>query len=558
MGNLNIILAQNREQIKITEKLIREVEARGSNRTSADQSIKSSIEPIDGFIEKNNTILQTLKSEIEKAKNRSAEIIQHQEQAAEAEKKAKRKPLKFMTDGTDSDVYGIPESFGKLVIVVGRRAVITQELINILRVAKASEKLSPSIWNGSRLRWLRPLLFPNVKEVVPTGWVEDDFPGLVRPCENLDPRIPGDHDADGHRMPVDSNEQIGIVLSRIGDLEDDDRREILQRCYGLEDTEVENILDENEHCLIRIYLGRSSEDEELDDARDSDSDVIMEDNVGEAAINTFHNVNLPGYLDLIIDACEGIKERHALKALAREIAFGYALLHWGARLDGRGIEFLLGSSPTGFGKRLYILDFKDCRTIGELTARCVLDQLVPAALGNDPYIPRATTWDNTKEQTWCKRSRKYVFTYRSHQAYAWRAFERYYLQASAKICKASEGDFDPCLPGLFIRELKMGFFEQDAERYADGVSDRHLASEDGPHHQTEGYYAESEQGESSSQEDPEYDGDDEDDQSQDDRESFDDDQYGDDGYDSDAMDIDDSSEGEEDSDEDDDYFDDAD
>ncbi|KAG6361713.1 hypothetical protein INS49_009941 [Diaporthe citri] len=364
-------------------------------------------------------------------------------------------------------------------------------------------------------------------------------------------------------MPVDSNEHIGIVLSRIRNLEDDDRREILQRCYGLEDTEVENVLDANEHCLIRIYLGRSSDDDELDYARDSVSDSIMEDATEEAAITIFDNVNLSGYLDHIINAREGIEAKHALKAFAREIAFGYALLHWGARLDGRGVKFLLGSSPTGVGKRLYMLDFKDCRPIGELTARCVLDQLIPAAFENDPYIPRATTWGDINEKVWCMRSRKRVFTYRSHQACAWKAFMGYYLQASAKIWEASDRDFDPCLPGIFIKELKMGFFEQDAERYVDGVSDRHLASEDGTHHQTEGYSAESEQGESGSEQDPEYYDDDEDDLSQDDqsqldRESFDNDQYGDDGYDSDAMDIDDSSEGEEDSDEDDDDYDDVD
>lgn len=558
LGNLDNILAHNQRQNEINEKLIRDIAARGLGRTSAEQSIESSINEIDKLTEKDNRILKTLKYDIDRANKRSTEIIRHQEQAAEAEREAKKRPLKFMAGGTKSDVYAPPEAFGEYVLQYGPRADIEQKRHNILCVSQASEKFHHSIWNYPKLRWLRPLLFPNIKEVIPTGWVGDVATGLVRSCENLDPRIPESYDADGNRISVDSNEQIGLVLSRIGDLEDTDRRVVLRRCFGLSDAEVKKVLDANEHCLIRIYLGRSSDDEELDDYWDSVSDVIMEDAPEEAEFTLFDKPLLPAFLDDIMNACEGTTGRHALQAFAREIAFGYALLHWGARLDGRGIEFLLGSSPTGVGKRLYMLDLEDCRPIGELTPRCVLDQLVPAALENDPYIPRPTTCgsiDETElrlENGWYRE----VFTHRSHQVYAWKVFVYYYLQASARIWEASDRDFHSGLPELFIKELKTKFFEQDAEWYADGVSDRYFASEDGAHHQTESYYAESEQGESGSQEDPEYDGDDEDDQSQDDRESFDNDQYGDDGYDSDAMDIDDSSEGEEVSDEDDDDYDD--
>lgn len=543
MGNLDIILADYQKQKEINEKGIRDIAARGSGSTSADQSIESLISKMDELTERDNEILKILKSDIHRANKRTAEIIRHQEQAAEAEKKAKRRPLKFIVDGTKSTVYGIPESFGESVIEVGPLEDIKQERDNLLCVLQASEEFHHLIWDDPRPLWLRPLLLPNVKEVIPTGWVKDVATGLVRPCENLDPRIPESYDADGNRVPVDSNEQIGLVLSRIGDLGDTDRGVILRRCYGLKDAEVEKVLDENEHCLIRIYLGRSSDDDELDDCRDSVSDVIMEDPLEEDEFTLFHKPVLSGFLDRIINACGRTIARYALKELAREIAFGYALLHWGARLNGRGIIFLLGSSPTGVGKRLYMLNFKDCRPIGELTARCVLDQLVPAALENDPFIPRATTWDDSDEKEWCPRSRKLVYTYRSYQALAWQAFTGHYLEASAKIWEDSGRAFDPCLPGIFIKELKNRFFEQDAERYADGVS-------------TECHYAESDQGESGSREDPEYDAHDEDDQSQDD--PFDNDRHGDDGYDSDAMDIDDSSEGEDDSDEDDDDYDDVD
>ncbi|KAK7705847.1 hypothetical protein SLS64_007795 [Diaporthe eres] len=504
LGNLDIILADYQKQKEINEKVIRDIAARGSGRTSADQSIESLISEMDELTERDNEILKILKCDIHRANKRSAEIIRHQEQAAEAERKAKRRPLKFMVDGTKSTIYGLPESFGKYVMEVGRLKVIKQERDNTLCASQAYEKFGHLIWNDPRPLWLRPLLLPNVKEVIPTGWVKDVATGLVRPCEKLDPRIPESYDADGNRVPVDSNEQIGLVLSRIGDLGDTDRRAILGTCYGLKDAEVEKVLDENEHCLIRIYLGRSSDDDELDDCRDSVSDVIMEDPLEEDEFTLFDKPVLSGFLDRIINACGRTIARYAVNELAREIAFGHAILHWGARLDGRGIEFLLGSSPTGVGKRLYMLNFKDCRPIGDLTARCVLDQLVPAALDNDPFIPRATTWEDSDEKEWCPRSRKLVHTYRSYQALAWQAFTGHYLEASAKIWEGSGRAFDPCLPGNFIKELKNRFFEQDAERYADGVS-------------TECHYAES-----------------------------------------DAMDIDDSSEGEEDGDEDDDDYDDED
>lgn len=117
---------------------------------------------------------------------------------------------------------------------------------------------------------------------------------------------------------------------------------------------------------------------------------------------------------------------------------------------------------------------------------------------------------------------------------------------------AHGGSFDPRLPKLFIEELKRGFFEQDAERYADGVSDHHVAWEDVAHGQTEhSDEAEIEQGENTRQ-GHESDVDDEDGQSQVDRDLFGNDDYENDEYDSDAIDSGNSSEAEEDSDVDDD------
>lgn len=492
METLNKLLSQSRKGIDMMDKLTQKVAASGSCIISADQCMKPPIENINKLSEKNNIIWQTMRSEAQRTRETFTHFVQLQKNVADDEEsKAEKKPLRFIADGTKSTVYEIPESFGGLILKVGPWAAINQERLNILRLEQAYQKVNHLIWNGSKPSWLKPLLFPVVRDVVPTGWARSAFDGLVRHCKNLNPRIPEFYDADDDRMSVNYQDHVGIVLSRIGDLEDCDRRKVLQRCYGLEDPQLEAVLHDNDHCLIRIYLGRISDDAQWDDIEDSieDSieDVIMGDAENYASITSsddtyLSTLNLPGYLDHIIKAC---RARPPLESFAREIAFGYAMLHWGAGLDGRGIEFLLGLSPTGVGRRLYMLDFEDCCPIGELTARCVRDQLVPAALGNGPYIPRATSSGSSDEFVWKTKDgvRYKVFTRRSHEVFVWEVFKKHYLEASWKIWEARDRDFDPSLPEVFITELKKGFFKQNVERNADGVSDHNVASEDETHDQ---------------------------------------------------------------------------
>lgn len=468
------------------DKCTRKVAASGSCILSTDQSMKSPVENVDKLNKKNNIIWQTMRSEIERAQEEMTHIVQLQNNVADEGSKAEKKPFRFIAEGTKSTVYEIPESFGGLILKVGPWAAINQERLNILRLEQAYEKVNHLIWNGSQPKWLNPLLFPVVRDIVPTGWVRD-VEGLLRPCKSLDPRIPGFYDADGNRMSVDSQDHIGLVLSRIGDLADSDRREVLETCYSPKDPHLEEVSHDNDHCLIRIYLGRISDEDQRDDIKDSASDVIMGDAADDTSITSFallSTLNLPGYLDHIIKACGEHYARPPLESFAREIAFGYAMLHWGAGLDGRGIEFLLGMSPTGVGRRLYMLDFEDCCPIGELTARCVRDQLVPAALENDAYIPRATSSGSSDEfvvKEKRKRGRVYkvkVFTFRSHEVFVWKVFVKHYLEASWKIWEARGRDFDFGLPALFIIELKKGFFAQKVERNTNGVSNHNVASED--------------------------------------------------------------------------------
>lgn len=484
LETLNNLLSQSREYFEMMDKWTKKVAAGGSCIISPDQSMRSLIENIDKLSEKNNIIWQTMGSEVQRAREIITAIVQLQKNVADRQSKAENQPLRFIADGTKSTVYEIPESFGGLILKVGPWAAIDQERLNILRLKEAYENVNHLIWNGSKPSWLNPLLFPLVRDVVPTNWARSVFDGLVRPGKNLDSRIPEFYDADGDRMSVNFQDHVGIVLSHIGDLEDHDRREVLRTCYGLKDPNLEEVLHENDHCLIRIYLGRISDDDQSEVTKDCVSDNLTEDAADGASITPLSTLNLPGYLDHIIEACDARYARLPLESFAREIAFGYAMLHWGAGLDGKGIEFLMGMSPTGVGRRLYMLDFEDCCPIGELTARCVRDQLVPAALENDPYIPRATKLGSSKEFEKREiRGRDHeVFTLRSHEVFVWKVFVKHYLEASWKIWQARDRDFDFRLPGLFIEGLKQGF-AQNVERNADGVSDHNFASEDGAHDQ---------------------------------------------------------------------------
>lgn len=535
LENLNNLLANYQRQIGIYQKMIGDVAARGSDTIPADLSIKLSNSYIAELNAANSRLLETVNSAVHDANNRYTRIVQQQEKAAEAERKAKKSPLKFIAEGNKSTVYEIPESFGRLVLKVGPLAAIDRERLNILRLSQAY-RMHHAIWHGLEKGWLTPLLVPHVGGAAPAGWVRDVSTGLLKPSENLDPRIPGFHDAMGDRISVESDEQVGIVLSRIGDLKDIDRRAILRFSYEMEAAKLQEVLDENEHCLIRIYLGRQSHGDTVDDAASDDEPLST--------------LNLPGCLDHIFKACGGSKtaRRRVLSTCAREIAFGYALLHWGARLDGRGIEFLLGASPSGFGMRLYMLDYEDCRPISDMTAECVRDQLVPAALENDPYIPRPTVDRRHKHQLQEGYGEiRWIYDVTSAKAYVFEAFVTHYLEASEKIWAASARDFDPVLPTLFIRELVRASFGNDTETNADGHANQYVASEDGNDD-----YAESAQDASNSQEAPEHYDPNQNDQSEDNLELYEDDQHGHDGNGPDPIDSDDSSEDEEDSDEDDD------
>lgn len=151
------------------------------------------------------------------------------------------------------------------------------------------------------------------------------------------------------------------------------------RDQNLDATDLECLVNEpkNKHCLARVYLGQTIGPMNLD---------------ASAPLRNF-----PLYL--------GFMEELGIDtvALATEMGKAYAVLHWGAGVNGDDVEFVLGTStidaPRAFVEQpdfqhravgLYLLDFGQCETV-DLTQDCdVVYQAFKGAMvtgDNQRFIP---------------------------------------------------------------------------------------------------------------------------------------------------------------------------
>ena len=207
-------------------------------------------------------------------------------------------------------------------------------------------------------------------------------------------------------------------------------REALINLYFDDEVKQEAKLDEeNEPCLIRVYLG--------------------EDDTGIEIYDSLRN--FPMRLNMIenLDLDKTI--------LADEIAIALATIHWQAQIDAMDTEFVLGSArPTPLVKRrrtqhlpnnkkprdcndipftyrpihIWTLDFDKSHRI-ELTPADVKKYLVPAFLGNDPYYPRPDV-----------------------DAEMWIRFSETYLKASRLVLENRRVNEEIMgLPGLFLEKV---------------------------------------------------------------------------------------------------------
>ena len=187
--------------------------------------------------------------------------------------------------------------------------------------------------------------------------------------------------------------------------------------------------EENESCLMRVYLG---ENENATETYDSLRNFPMR-------LNMIKSLDL----DKII--------------LADEIAIALATIHWQAQIDAIDAEFVLGSArPTPLVKQrrsqhlsnnenphdcndisftyrpihIWTLDFDKSHRI-DLTPADVKKYLVPAFLGNDPYYPRPDV-----------------------DAEMWMRFSETYLKASRLVLENRRvSEHIMGLPGLFLEKV---------------------------------------------------------------------------------------------------------
>lgn len=193
----------------------------------------------------------------------------------------------------------------------------------------------------------------------------------------------------------------------------------------------------NKDCLVRVYLGR----------RDKRPRSFF----------TLRNFGL----------CVDMMEELGLDihGLARDIAEALAVMHWGAMVDGRDVEFVLGSGPTmsqtpavvrpltyeelkvlrpcsttvhmttrNFTKRktqLWVIDFNQCSKI-PMTKEGIASA-VEAYLINDPYFPRPLA-ENTKDRD------------------LWNTFREAYVEKSNVIVDGKSPEIR-ALPGVFLELL---------------------------------------------------------------------------------------------------------
>lgn len=331
---------------------------------------------------------------------------------------ARRRPFVLVAQGGKKSIYAIPESFGRHVVKIGPFLDIHREMKVIQELTRAYRELR-SCPNAATAR--RPTLRGFTLPTIPKITKGKTPSGLQRYCQRSDSRGRETWDLLKDRIPEKDNEdergeskathgQAAVVLRCIGGLPDSHHTYILNHLYQHESLEKVLQSRENDNLLVRVYLGANSPWYTLpEDGGDQELDADEEDLHDKA----MPLLNFPGHVDLLSQYCSSTP-RH-LRSLAEQMGHGYAIMHWGARFDGRGVEFLLGLNASSAIK-LHMLDFEECQPFVCWTKECVGRQLVPAVVENGPYLPRPSVSPDL-----------------------WRVFRKAYLRASTVTLKANAG-----------------------------------------------------------------------------------------------------------------------
>jgi hypothetical protein len=195
----------------------------------------------------------------------------------------------------------------------------------------------------------------------------------------------------------------------------------------------------NRDCLVRIYLGARNHMGQFNTS------------------TTFSLRNFPLSLEkmevLSLDKLQ----------LASSIAEALATLHWGAKIDARDVEFVLGMAPRNgveegnIEKRAvrgWVLDFNQCADISMDENGCV--KAAEAFWDNDPYYPRpgcstSSETSNSIQSTNSDGTSTTAGTITDEEL--WELFQARYLEFSGRIMKKAGVKEWQALPEIFIGKV---------------------------------------------------------------------------------------------------------
>jgi hypothetical protein len=197
----------------------------------------------------------------------------------------------------------------------------------------------------------------------------------------------------------------------------------------------------NRDCLVRIYLGARNHMGQFNTS------------------TTFSLRNFPLSLEkmevLDIDKLQ----------LVSSIADALATLHWGAKIDARDVEFVLGMAPRGDveGDKnekgavcVWVLDFNQCAGISMDENGCI--KAAAAFWDNDPYYPRPGCSSSSSSETLKPiQSSATDGTSTAPRIVTdeelWELFKERYLEFSGRIMEKVGVKEWQALPAIFIRKV---------------------------------------------------------------------------------------------------------
>lgn len=290
--------------------------------------------------------------------------------------------LSVIGRGKASTVYRIPESFDG-VLKFGNPRDLLREKIAIEKLYKGFKIYRHHIHDKrfSRRVAERDQRIAAPKPPKVRAYLEAGDGQLRQFRERMPTSSPQNDETNGH---------CALIIPSITPFTVGVRRQIVGKYFKAHVKEAVLADPENEHCLIRPLLG-------LNNPNGDCTPVLHPLHGEETSLRDF-----PAYFGQL----ESYLSPFWLQILVKQIAISYAVMHWAAGIDGRGVELLLGMNRHG-KVTLFIIDLEDTGDFIKLNQDEVKERLVPAVHGSNAYIPRPSIspemWE-LFEDTYCEIS----------------------------------------------------------------------------------------------------------------------------------------------------------